>query len=217
MEFLSSQFNPENGTYPVNLVLQSEQSVRAGYNAAATGNYVVANLPFDPTDGFHEYRIDFVPGNVLYFADGYLLTKMNTSAVPTSPGHLILNQWSNGNPLWSFGPPSSESTITVSYVKAYFNSSDPARQSDWAMRCTNPSAPGAICAIPDQIGAPDPGTNTSSGNSSAATYFFSDDKNKTPNQTVYHKSGVAATKKRTVWAGSASSLLLLSVLITVLL
>ena len=217
MEFLSSEFIPENGTYPVNLVLQSEQSVRAGYNAAATGNYIVANLPFDPTDGFHEYRIDFVPGNVLYYADGSLLAKMNTSADPTSPGHMILTQWSNGNPLWSFGPPPLESTITVSYVKAYFNSSDPARQSDWALRCTNPGAPGAICVIPDQTAAPDPRTNTSSGNSSAATYFFSDERNKTVNQTVYHKSGVATFKERDVWAGSISFLLLLSVSIIILL
>lgn len=217
MEFLSSEFVQENNTYPVNLVLQSEQSVRAGYNAAGTGNYIVANLPFDPTDGFHEYRIDFVPGNVLYYADGYLLAQMNTSAVPTSPGHMILTQWSNGNPLWSFGPPPTEATITVSYVKAYFNSSDPARQSDWALRCTDPSASGAICTIPDQIGAPDPSTNTSSGNSSAATYFFSNEKNMTVNQTVYHKSGVTTIKVMNALFGSTLSLLLLSTLAAALL
>jgi hypothetical protein len=190
MEFLSSEFIPENNTYPVNLVLQSEQSVRNGYNAAGTGNYVVANLPFDPTDGFHEYRIDFIPGNVLYYADGYLLAKMNTTAVPTSPGHMILEQWSNGNPLWSSGPPPTEATITVSYVKAYFNSSDVARQKDWSLRCTDPSIPGALCMIPDQIGAPDPSANTSSGSSPAAAFFFSEMKNMTPNQTVYSQKSV---------------------------
>ena len=218
MEFLSSQFIPENDTYPVNLVLQSAESVRAGYNAANTGNYVIANLPFDPTDGFHEYRIDFVPGNVLYYADGYLLAKMNSSAVPSSPGHMILTQWSNGNPLWSFGPPPSEATIIVSYVKAYFNSSDPARQKDWALRCTDPSVPGAICAIPDQFGAPDTNTtNTSSGNSSAATYFFSNENNMTVNQTVYHKSGVTGSRGLNVFSDSILSLTLLSSVATVLL
>lgn len=217
MEFLSSQFIPENNTYPVNLVLQSVESVRAGYNAANTGNYIVANLPFDPTNGFHEYRIDFVPGNVLYYADGYLLAKMNTSAVPTSPGHMILTQWSNGNPLWSFGPPPSEATITVSYIKAYFNSSDPTRQKEWALRCPDPSAPGAICVIPDQFGAPDPSSNTSSGNSSAATYFFSNEKNMTVNQTVYHKSGVTGINGLNVFSGSVLTLILLSSLVTILL
>lgn len=211
MEFLSSQFIPENKTFPVNLVLQSIDSVRAGYNAAATGNYKIANLPFDPSDGFHEYRFDFIPGIVLFFADGSLLATMETDAVPTEPGHLILTQWSNGNPLWSFGPPPVQSTITVSYVKAYFNSSNPVRQSDWALRCKDPTAPGAICAIPDQYGAPDPGTNTSSGNSSAATYFFIDDKNKTANQTVYHKNGSFAFKESNYWDTAVASLFMLTV------
>lgn len=216
MEFLSSEFIPENNTYPVNLVLQSEQSVLAGYNAAGTGNYVVANLPFDPTDGFHEYRIDFIPGNVIYYADGHQLAKMNTSAVPTSPGHIILTQWSNGNPLWSSGPPSQESLITVSYVKAYFNSSDPARQSAFASRCKDPSTSGAVCAIPDQVGPPDTGNNPSSaGNASA--FFFSDQKNMTVGQTIYHQNGVTTIKEKSGCFKSVISLFLLSTLIAVLL
>lgn len=187
MEFLSSQFVPENNTFPVNLVLQSAQSVQAGFNAAGSGNYIVANLPFNPTDGFHEYRIDFVPGNVIFYGDGNILGRMNTTAVPTMPGHMILTQWSNGNPLWSFGPPPTESIISVSYVKAYFNSSDPTRQTAWSSRCKNPTAGGATCTIPDQTSAPDPG-NSQGNTSAASTYFFSDDKNKTIGQTIYHKN-----------------------------
>ncbi|RAL68386.1 hypothetical protein DID88_007117 [Monilinia fructigena] len=156
MEFLSSQFNVENNTFPVNLVLQSVQSVQAGYNAVGTGNYVVANLPFNPTTGYHEYRIDFIPGNVIFYADGQILAKMNSTAVPTSPGHMIITQWSNGNPLWSSGPPSHDAVISVSYVKAYFNSSDPMRETALKQRCKDPGAANAICAIPDQILAPNP-------------------------------------------------------------
>jgi hypothetical protein len=216
MEFLSSQFVPENKTFPVNLVLQSAQSVQAGFNAVATGNYIVANLPFDPTDGFHEYRIDFLPGNVIFYGDGTILGTMNTSAVPTMPGHMILTQWSNGNPLWSFGPPPTESVITVSYVKAYFNSSDPARRTDWAKRCKSPTSIGATCVIPDQTSAP--GTGPSNGNNSAAsTYFFSDDKNKTNNQTVYHKSGVTIMKRGHALASLVTSLALLFIFVAVLL
>jgi hypothetical protein len=205
MEFLSSDFVPETNTFPVNLVLQSAQSVRAGYNAAGSGDYVVANLPFDPTDGFHEYRFDFLPGLVVFYADGSALAKINGSAVPTMPGHMILTQWSNGNPLWSSGPPSAEAVITVSYVRAYFNSSDTLRQSDWASRCKDPGAAEAICAIPDQTTAPDPGLLN--GNVSAAsTYFFSDKNNETANQTVYHQNGVTALKKR--WTRSIMTILL---------
>jgi beta-glucanase (GH16 family) len=206
MEFLSSQFIPENKTYPVNLVLQSEQSLAQGFNAAGTGNFIVANLPFDPTDGFHEYRIDFVPGNVVFYADGSILAKMNTTAVPTMPGHLELTQWSNGNPLWSFGPPPTEATITLSYVKAYFNSSDPERQSALISRCKDPTASGALCVIPDQIGAPVPPPNAQQANSSVPpTYFFSDDHNKTQNQTIYHKNGAEGVS----WSGLIMSLFIL--------
>lgn len=186
MEFLSSQFDVDNNTFPVNLVLQSVQSVQAGYNAAGTGNYVVANLPFNPTTGYHEYRIDFIPGVVIFYADGQILAKMNSMAVPTSPGHLILTQWSNGNPLWSSGPPSHDAVISVSYVKAYFNSSDPMRNTALNKRCRDPSATNAICTIPDQTLAPNP--EATNGNISASTYFFSNQKNQTNNQTVYEKS-----------------------------
>lgn len=190
MEFLSSQFIVENNTFPVNLVLQSVKSVQAGFNAANTGSYKVVNLPFNPTTGYHEYRIDFIPGNVIFYADGQILASMNNSAVPTSPGHMILTQWSNGNPLWSVGPPRDDAIITVSYVKAYFNSSDAARQSSWASRCHDPSTSGAVCSIPDQTFAPDPdGPN---GNSSAASWFFSNQANSTVNQTVYHENVAVA-------------------------
>lgn len=184
MEFLSSQFDVENNTFPVNLVLQSAQSVAQGYNAAGTGNYIVANLPFNPTTGFHEYRMDFVPGSVIFYADGHILAIMNTSAVPTQAGHLILTHWSNGNPLWSAGPPSIDAVMTVSYVKSYFNSSLTERTQAFESRCRDPHAPYAICSIPDQKRAPDPdGPN---GNSTANTYFFINVQNQTTGQIVYH-------------------------------
>ncbi len=185
MEFLSSEFNVENNTFPVNLVLQSAQSVAQGYNAAGTGNYIVANLPFNPTTGFHEYRIDFVPGSVIFYADSHVLASMDTSAVPTQAGHLILTHWSNGNPLWSAGPPAVDAVMTVSYVKSYFNSSLTERTQAFESRCKDPHAPYAVCRIPDQKIAPDPdGPN---GNATADTYFFINTQNQTTGQIVYHQ------------------------------
>jgi len=189
MEFLSSNFNSNNDTYPVNLVLQSDESVQNGFNAAGSGDYQVVNLPFNPTTGYHEYRIDFIPGNIIFYADGHKLATMNTSAVPTQPGHLILTNWSNGNNLWSYGPPPEDSVISVAYVKAYFNSSLEKRQSDWQKRCKGIASPGATCVIPDQKALPDPSISSPSSNDSITIpYFFSDQKNMTINQTVYHKS-----------------------------
>ena len=185
MEFLSSQFDAQNNSFPVNLVLQSPQSVAQGYNAQGTGNYKVENLPFDPTKDFHEYRIDFTPRKVIFFADGEILAMMDTPAVPTSPGHMILIQWSNGDPKWSFGPPLEDATMLVSYVKAYFNSSDRSRQESHATRCKDLATPGALCPIPEYPGAPP----ESFGNlTESESYFFTDQPNMAEGQIHFDKN-----------------------------
>jgi beta-glucanase (GH16 family) len=177
--------------------MQSAASVAAGYNAVNSGNYIVANLSFNPSTAFHEYRIDFVPGQVVFYADGQVLGTMNSSAIPTSPGHLILEQWSNGNPLWSGGPPNQDAVMTLSYVKAYFNSSSVSGQKNATARCEkNPRGSNSVCPIPDQTVAPD--NSGANGNSTGRTYFFSDAQNKTTGQTVYHQSSAGIHGLETV-------------------
>lgn len=178
MEFLSKDFNTSNASYPINLVLQSDAAARAGYNAAGTDAYQVIYLPFDPRSDFHEYRVDWVPGRVLFYADGAVLAEMDDpAAVPTHAGHLAISQWSNGNPAWSGGPPASDAVLEVRYVKAYFNSSDAERRRDFDERCTDRAA---VCDVPD----------VTATNSSAAGWFFSGHKNMTANQTVSSDSGI---------------------------
>ena len=181
MEFLSQQFN--GSSHPVNLVLQSPASEAAGFNAAKTGTFQLHQLPYDPSSGFHEYRFDWSWDAVSFYADGILLDSMNTAeAIPSSPGHLVLAHWSTGNPDWSAGPPVSDATLTVQYMKGYFNSSDPVRQKDWSKRCKDIGAANATCAIPEVIEAP----NT---NKSAKTFFFSMQPDDTANQTVFGRVG----------------------------
>ncbi|KAI1212223.1 glycoside hydrolase family 16 protein [Annulohypoxylon truncatum] len=179
IEFLSWEFNRNNNTFPVNLVLQSQESKDAGFDASKTGDFRKINLPFDPTAAFHEYRIDFLPDRVLFYADAELLTEMNGTGVPTTAGNLQVSHWSNGNVGWSQGPPKSDATTTVSYVKAYFNSSLESRQDDYKMRCKDPTAATAVCAIPENN----------------ATFFFSNADNMTPNQTTYHENNSGRSKQ----------------------
>lgn len=174
MEFLSKEFNASSD--PVNLVLQSAESEQAGFNAANTSTFQVHQLHFNPSDAFHEYRFDWSPDAVSFYADGVALDTM-TEAVPSSPGHVTLSHWSTGNPDWSAGPPTSDAILTVEYFKGYFNSSDPKRQQDWSKRCKDPSAVNATCPIAEVSEAPN-------GNVSAKTFFFSMQKNETVNQTV---------------------------------
>ncbi|KAI9825002.1 MAG: hypothetical protein M1819_000631 [Sarea resinae] len=202
LEYLSRLLNTTSS--PLSLVLQSPASAHAGYDASSTPTYQVHQLPFHPSTGYHEYRFDWTPGAVSFYADGVLLTTMTGSAVPTSPGHILLNHWSNGNAAWSGGPPATDAALSVSYVKAYFNSSLDDRKNDYAQRCNGDTAAqndkNAICIVPDQTTAPDP--DSSDGNKTANTFFFSGQANMTTNQTVYtpaaakskKKSGAGATK-----------------------
>ena len=161
-------------------MLQTPQSVTNGFDAANTTDYRVQPLPFDPSDGFHEYRFDWSDSQVEFYVDGAWTWAM-THSVPTSPGHLFLNHWSNGDASWSGGPPPQDALFTVSYVKAYFNSSSPQRQADFAKRCPA-FDPAQTCQIPDQTTPPDPAGPQ--GNDTAHTYFFSLDAGHTPNQTT---------------------------------
>ena len=181
MEFLSKDFDRSNNSYPVNLVLQSHEAAAANFDASHTSGFVKA----------------YLPGRVFFYADGLLLAQMDGSAVPVTAGHLILRHWSNGNKLWSGGPPGRDAAMVVKYVKAYFNSSTPKRQGDWERRCRQPGAVDAICDIP----------NLTPKNLVAEDWFFSEKANMTNNQTVYGLNGASGRKAEA--AGSAIWALLL--------
>ncbi|KAM0436209.1 hypothetical protein ACHAPT_003101 [Fusarium lateritium] len=150
IEFLSKEFDHDEGIYPVNLVVQSEKSLEAGYDASKTGTYKRVNLDFDPTVAFHEYRFDYTPNRVLFYANSKLLARMEGGNMPSAGGHLILQHWSNGNPWWSGGPPTENATVTVSYVKAYFNSSENEHQENLRQECQGMTTKSAApCAVPD--------------------------------------------------------------------
>ncbi|KAL8713678.1 MAG: hypothetical protein Q9220_002204 [cf. Caloplaca sp. 1 TL-2023] len=111
-------------------------------------------VPFRPDFGYHEYRFDWTPDSVTYYADGQFLYRF-TDGVPAAPGKLFLNHWSNGDPGWSAGPPAQDAHLEFSYIKAYFNTT----ASD-ELKCRDPSAPNAICEVPDQTTPPDPSQKT---------------------------------------------------------
>ena len=148
-------------------MLQSPQSDVQGFNAAGTPYFGTPSLPYDPSEEFHEYRFDWIPGSVSFYADGQLLQVMDDSALGyDSPGHIIINHWSNGNEGWSAGPPTQDAVLTIMYVKMYFNSSD-GPHSAYSKNCPAYNA-GQVCQIPDQTTPP-----STNSNSTPPTFFFS--------------------------------------------
>ncbi|KAK3313654.1 concanavalin A-like lectin/glucanase domain-containing protein [Apodospora peruviana] len=98
VEFLSQDFNATNSSYPINLILHDSTS-------DTHPKFAREYLPFDPTADFHEYRFDFISNTVFFYADNQFLSRLDGRDLPARPGHLALQHWSNGNPLWSGGPP----------------------------------------------------------------------------------------------------------------
>ena len=150
IEFLSSNLTDNNN--PVYLVMQTPASIAAGYNAGETSTFEVAQLPFAPTSDFHEYRFDWSPNKVDFYADGKWLGDLYWT-YPLASGHLSLNHWSNGNTGWSQGPPAQNAVMVVKYVKAYFNTTDDGRNEAFEEGCYLDRS-GAPCRVPDNGGMP---------------------------------------------------------------
>ncbi|KAL8811932.1 MAG: hypothetical protein Q9223_007416 [Gallowayella weberi] len=122
-------------------------------NHGGLGGHLKPHVSFHPSDGYHEYRFDWSPGRVAFYTDGKHVGDL-TDGVPSNPGNLLLNHWSNGNAGWTQGPPKQDALMTVAYVKAYFNTTATASP------CVNPKADGAVCEVPDQSGPVTPSDAT---------------------------------------------------------
>ncbi|KAI4112690.1 MAG: hypothetical protein LQ338_008283, partial [Usnochroma carphineum] len=147
VELLSYQDTKSSSTAPVNYVL----------HAKGPAGWAAPQLPFHPSDGYHEYRYDWSPGKVSFYADGQYIQDL-TEGVPEASGSILLNHWSNGDPYWSQGPPVRDVVMTVAYVKAYFNTSSDSLQA--RSQCVNPTAKNAVCQVEDQSGPVSPGQDT---------------------------------------------------------
>ncbi|MCJ1243780.1 hypothetical protein MMC30_000977 [Trapelia coarctata] len=77
-------------------------------------------LPANATVVMHEHRLDWLPGQTVYYLDG-VQTKVLTSNVPSDPGSWLWNNWSNGDPKWSAGPPEADSILKIEKIVMYFN------------------------------------------------------------------------------------------------
>jgi beta-glucanase (GH16 family) len=185
MEFLSHQFNESQGA--VNLVLQSPQSVTKGYDASGTSGYTLQELPFRPDQKFHEYRFDWTPDRVAFYIDGQFIYDRRGN-IPTEGGAVFFNHWSNGDQRWSAGPPTSDTVMTISYMKSFFNSTNTERsRTAYKERCPSYDA-SKVCVIPSQKGPPD----ASVGKNAAKTYFFSHHNDMTPGQVTYNSAAITS-------------------------
>ncbi|KAJ3510348.1 hypothetical protein NMY22_g16000 [Coprinellus aureogranulatus] len=102
--------------------LQSSAKVPKGF---WTTNHDLANhrnvssvheFSFNPSAGFHEYRIDWSPSATSYYVDGVNQGQL-TQLVPQITGSWLWNAWSNGDNGWSAGPPTSDSFTYIRSIE----------------------------------------------------------------------------------------------------
>lgn len=58
-----------------------------------------------------------------FYIDGTFVREMTTN-IPDSPGRILLNHWTDGNPYFSGGPPTENADLSVSHLNLFFNSSE---------------------------------------------------------------------------------------------
>ncbi|KAI9287740.1 concanavalin A-like lectin/glucanase domain-containing protein [Umbelopsis sp. AD052] len=107
------------------------------YNANGSAAYETLRRyseSMNPTDDFHEYRFDWFPSAINYYLDGQLVETITTN-VPSAPGRVSFNHWTDGNINYSKGPPTESAFLEISNVTVFYNSS-----SESSMGCSKMSA-----------------------------------------------------------------------------
>jgi hypothetical protein len=106
----------------------------------------------------NNYRLDWKNGETKSYVNNVLSNTM-TRDVPQVDGSVYMNMWSNGGS-FSGPPPTTDGTMSISWIQLYFNTSDTSLAKAWEDTCTASRA--KVCKIDeDHFGTNS--TSTSAG------------------------------------------------------
>ncbi|OZJ03601.1 hypothetical protein BZG36_03696 [Bifiguratus adelaidae] len=134
VELLSYQKNPSTVYWAIH------PDIKLANGGSSNLTHAVTPLNFDPTAAFHEYRMDWVPGQVTFYVDSIMQARFVTN-IPSVPGAIIFNHWTDGDPNFGYGPPMSNAILQVANTTFFFNTS-----SDNQLACKGSSTP---CNVSD--------------------------------------------------------------------
>lgn len=109
-----SNLNSPNGTR----AMQYTNQALDGNPNDATMFYGPA--PADATSQIHEYRLDWQPGSTSFYIDGVFQRKMTTN-VPDQAAYWLINNWVNGDPFWTKGPPATDAVFKIQKIVMAYN------------------------------------------------------------------------------------------------
>ncbi|KAK1966237.1 concanavalin A-like lectin/glucanase [Colletotrichum sublineola] len=78
------------------------------------------DAPPNPTTTEHEYRLDWLNGHVNFYVDGKLSWQTDKN-VPSVRGPWVFNNWANGDPGWTAGPPAEDALFKIKKIDMYYN------------------------------------------------------------------------------------------------
>jgi len=76
--------------------------------------------PASPTTTEHEYRLDWLSDRVNFYVDGVFIQEIDQN-VPSAPGSWVFNNWANGDPGWTAGPPAEDALFKIKKIDMYYN------------------------------------------------------------------------------------------------
>lgn len=85
-------------------------------NGVASASETI-RLPFDASEDFHHYAIEWRPDRVAWFVDGELIheTEPGATGIPNTPGKITMNLWTGNLHAWH-GRPNFDSGATAEYA-----------------------------------------------------------------------------------------------------
>ncbi|QIN79715.1 family 16 glycosylhydrolase [Rubrobacter marinus] len=110
-------YEPPDYASEIDIEIFNDTSRRIMFSSYANGSQThtqTLSLPFDPTTGFHDYRFDYAPGSLRFYADGVLMKEW-TDGLPQTSMRLYANAWF---PTWLDGrKPTKDKFVLVDSIK----------------------------------------------------------------------------------------------------
>ncbi len=111
-------YQPPDYNSEVDIEIHNDSSRKVIFATYANGRQTHSQtmpLPFNPTAGYHDYRFDYAPGSVKFYAAGRLMKKW-TTGVPRTSMKLYVNAW---YPRWLEGKmPTTDQFVLVDRIQA---------------------------------------------------------------------------------------------------
>ncbi|WVR00139.1 hypothetical protein IAU59_007281 [Kwoniella sp. CBS 9459] len=107
-------------------------------------------FPNDPTQGFNRYTIGWFDDGPQFFYNDAPTAVRPEIKIPTNKCSVIINNWTNGDPVFTQGPPTTDNILKVRKIEYYYSTGEttvyPALKDGCTVESACPVSGGAVVA-----------------------------------------------------------------------